>query len=139
MDMSSSLPYIHGEPRTHVSRLILSPGSPVPAPRTYHASCLLSKFMIVSAGEANNTDLNDMWALDLELAYWFKLDIISRGAENQFISKRFHTISTLSQNRVVSFGGCHSEYVHLNEVNVFYLDCFIQSNGENCSVNCERL
>ena len=81
--------------------------------------------MVVSGGEANNTDLNDMWALDLENARWFKLDIT--GA--QFMSKRFHTVSTLSENRVVAFGGCHSEYIHLNDVNVFYLDDFVKSAG----------
>ena len=95
--------------------------------------------MIVSAGEANNTDLSDMWALDLERAFWFKLDVVSSGAENQFASKRFHTISTLSKNRVVSFGGCHSEYVHLNDVNVFDLDTFVTSRGESCIVNCVKL
>ena len=40
----------------------------------------------------------------------------------------------MSKNRLVSFGGCHSEYVHLNDVNVFDLDAFIKSDGSNCQV-----
>mmetsp|Transcript_27060 Transcript_27060/g.36164 ORF Transcript_27060/g.36164 Transcript_27060/m.36164 type:complete len:155 (+) Transcript_27060:539-1003(+) len=56
-----------------------------------------------------------------------------------FISKRFHTISKLSKNRVVSFGGCHSEYVHLNDVNIFDLDAFVKSGGADCTVSCTRL
>lgn len=91
--------------------------------------------MVISAGEANNTDLNDMWALDLEGNRWFKLDLTS----SQFMSKRFHTVSTLSQNRVVSFGGCHSEYVHLNDVNVFDLDDFVKTAGANLQVTCIKL
>ena len=55
------------------------------------------------------------------------------------MSKRFHTISSLSKNRVVSFGGCHSEYVHLNDVNVFDLQAFVSSRGETCAVNCVKL
>lgn len=64
----------------------------MPCPRTYHASCLAGHYMIVSGGEANNTDLNDMWALDLNRACWFKFEL----AGNNFMSKRFHTVSGLS-------------------------------------------
>ena len=39
----------------------------------------------------------------------------------------------------MTFGGCHSEYVHLNDVNVFQLDNFVRSNGMNRQVNCVRL
>jgi len=49
----------------------------MPSARTYHASCLVDKFMLVSAGEANNTDLNDLWALNLEQNFWHKLDLIT--------------------------------------------------------------
>jgi hypothetical protein len=31
-------------------------------------------------------------------------------------------------NRVVTFGGCHSEYMHLNDVNIFDLTNFIDNN-----------
>ena len=91
--------------------------------------------MIVSGGEANNTDLNDMWALDLKNAQWFKLELL----EGTFTSKRFHTVSSVSKNRVVSFGGCHSEYVHLNDVNIFDLSRFIDSDGHICQVICSKL
>ena len=91
--------------------------------------------MIVSGGEYNNTDLNDMWALDLEISKWFKLELF----ENSFASKRFHTVSSLSKNRLVSFGGCHSEYTHLNDVNIFDLTRFIESEGLSCQVNCMKL
>ena len=65
-----------------VRRLILQEGSPVPAPRTYHASCLVDKYMVVSGGEANNTDLCDLWALDLDRAHWYKLEVHCSSAAN---------------------------------------------------------
>ena len=83
--------------------MTLSPGSPVPSPRTYHASCLVDKYMLVSAGEANNTDLNDLWAMNLDTKFWYKLDLDSQGHDQKFVSKRFHTVSSLSKSRVVSF------------------------------------
>lgn len=46
----------------------------MPSARTYHASCLVGKFMIVTGGEANS-DLNDMWALDLEDQIWYKPEL----------------------------------------------------------------
>ena len=43
----------------------------VPIARTYHASCLVGKYMVVSGGEAAVlADLQDMWAFDLELRIW---------------------------------------------------------------------
>ena len=84
--------------------------------------------MVICGGEANNSDLNDVWALDLEQLTWSKLDLVFNGIGG-FSSKRFHTISTLSQNRIVSFGGCHSEYQHLNDVHIFDLGSFVESNG----------
>ena len=56
--------------RTKVERMRLAEGSPMPSPRTYHASCLVDKFMVVSGGEANNTDMTDMWALKIEEGRW---------------------------------------------------------------------
>lgn len=56
--------------RTKVERMRLAEGSPMPSPRTYHASCLVDKFMVVSGGEANNTDMTDMWALNIEEGKW---------------------------------------------------------------------
>ena len=45
-----------------------------------------------------------------------------------FKAKRFHTVSAISRNRVISFGGCHSEYVHLNDLNIFDLTDFVESS-----------
>lgn len=47
----------------------------MPLPRTYHASCLVGQYMIVVGGESNNTDMQDLWALDLEAGRWAKLEI----------------------------------------------------------------
>ena len=91
--------------------------------------------MVVSGGEANNTDLNDMWALDLDRKVWFRMELMT----SLFTSKRFHTVSTLSKNRVIAFGGCHSEYVHLNEVNIIDLSAFVESEGGSCQVTCAKL
>ncbi len=54
-----------------------------------------------------------------------------------FHAKRFHTASAVSNNRVVTFGGCHSEYVHLNEVNIFDLTNFVLNGDTN--INCEKV
>ena len=111
---------------TRVERITLAEGTPLPSPRTYHASCLVDKYMVVSGGEANNTDMTDMWALDIELCKWHQFEISDVSC---FQAKRFHSLSAMSDNRVVTFGGCHSEYVHLNDVNVFYLNDFVKSGG----------
>jgi hypothetical protein len=60
-----------------VERLRLQDDSPMPLPRTYHASCLVGQYMIVVGGESNNTDMQDLWALDLEAGRWAKLEIIN--------------------------------------------------------------
>jgi hypothetical protein len=107
-----------------------------PLARTYHASCLLDKFMIVSGGEAQIlADLQDLWAFNLETREWRELKFTER-----FHAKRFHTASAISGNRVVTFGGCHSEYVHLNEVNIFDLTNFVSKGDVNIScikVDCK--
>ena len=121
---------------TTVESLELDNQSPIPSARTYHASCLVDKFMIVSGGESNNTDMNDMWALNILKKIWYQLEIQELSC---FTAKRFHTISLISGNKVVTFGGCHSEYAHLNDVNVFDLDLFVQSDGENKVVDCVKL
>lgn len=48
-------------------------------PRTYHASCLIDKYMVVIGGEAVS-DQSDLWALDLEQGLWHKPDV--RGIES---------------------------------------------------------
>ena len=60
---------------TRVEKLNLKEDSPIPSARTYHASCLVSKFMVISGGEANNTDMTDMWALDIIKKRWAELEI----------------------------------------------------------------
>ena len=45
----------------------------IPAPRTYHASCIVGKYMIVCGGEAAASDLADIYALNLETLVWYKL------------------------------------------------------------------
>jgi len=47
----------------------------IPSARTYHASTLVDKYMIVVGGESNSSDLNDLWALDLEQKKWFRPDV----------------------------------------------------------------
>lgn len=49
----------------YVKKVQVSPDSPLPSPRTYHASCLISKYMVTISGEANS-DLKDLWAFDLD-------------------------------------------------------------------------
>jgi N-acetylneuraminic acid mutarotase len=49
---------------------------------------------------------------------WIKPEI---EGQDSFCHKRFHTASTVG-TKIVTFGGCHSEYVHLNDLNIFELD-----------------
>lgn len=39
----------------------------------------------------------------------------------------------------MSFGGCHSEYVHLNDVNTFDLTNFVDSDGIDTRITCQKL
>jgi len=73
--------------------------------------------MVTIGGEANS-DLKDLWAFDLESAMWYNPDI---DFKDYYTPKRFHTISAINESQIVSFGGCHSEYVHLNEMHLFDL------------------
>ena len=80
---------------TKVESVWLAFESPKPSERTYHASCLVEKFMIVSGGEANNTDLSDMWAFNILDKTWYELEIPEIHC---FQAKRFHSISSVSGN-----------------------------------------
>lgn len=55
---------------------ILTDYDKFPSPRTYHAATLVDKFMVVVGGESNSSDLNDLWALDLNFQTWHKPSII---------------------------------------------------------------
>jgi hypothetical protein len=77
--------------------------------------------MVVIGGEASS-DLRDFWALDLETNTWFKPEV---SQFENFTPKRFHSASVLADNRVVTFGGCHSEYIHMNEMHIFDLSNFL--------------
>lgn len=91
-------------------------------PRTYHASCLVDKYMVILGGESQNSDLGDLWLLDLEINEWIKPHV--EGGQS-FTPKRFHTANTIKSSKVITFGGCHSEYVHLNDLNVFDFSSFL--------------
>ena len=90
--------------------------------------------MIVLGGEAYNADMNDLWALDLEASKWLKLSINNADC---FKAKRFHTVSALSRNKIISFGGCHSEYDHLNDINIFDMSRFLENSVTQ--VACSKL
>lgn len=77
--------------------------------------------MVTVGGEAN-TDLRDLWALDLQERVWHKPEL---HFNEYFTPKRFHTINAISETKVISFGGCHSEYVHMNEMHIFDLSKFL--------------
>lgn len=36
-------------------------------------------------------------------------------------------MSSLSDTKVVTFGGCHSEYVHMNEMHIFDCSAFLSA------------
>lgn len=114
-----------------MEQLEIREGSDFPSQRTYHAATLVERFMVVLGGETQS-DLNDFWALDLESRTWHKPDVL--GANN-FKPKRFHTAVTLNKTQVVTFGGCHSEYQYMNDLNVFEMKDFIQ-NPSQATVQC---
>lgn len=119
-----------------MTKVALKENSPIPSPRTYHASCLLGKYMIIVGGEANS-DLKDLWALDLEERLWHKPEI---SFFDSYTPKRFHSVSALNDHQVVTFGGCHSEYVHMNEMHVFDLADFLAAPADlGTRVVCKRL
>jgi hypothetical protein len=96
--------------------------------------------MVIVGGESSSSDLNDLWALDLENKKWYKPSI--NGIDN-FYAKRFHTANTIQKHKVITFGGCHSEYVHLNDLNVFDMENFLKHpepmvDGNNAVV-CTRV
>ena len=107
----------HNPKELHLSKVTYATPNLVPEARTYHASCLVNQFMIVIGGEANS-DLKDFWALNLDTNCWFKPQV---EGFNTYTGKRFHTASTISNSKVITFGGCHSEYVHMNEMHIFDL------------------
>ena len=80
---------------TKVESVSLALENSTPSARTYHASCLVKKFMVVSGGEANNTDLSDLWAFNILDKTWYELEILEIHC---FQAKRFHSISAVSQN-----------------------------------------
>ena len=85
--------------------------------------------MIVLGGESNS-DLSDLWALDLDENVWFKPEI---NFKDPFTPKRFHSVSTLNDHSIVTFGGCHSEYVHMNEMHEFDLSDFLENPSSSDS------
>lgn len=119
-----------------VERMRLKDDSPLPQPRTYHASCLVGRFMVVIGGESNNTDMQDLWVLDVEDGRWYQLSISN---QESFKSKRFLSVSAVSGNRIITFGGCHSEYEHVNDLDMFDLTAFIESGCSNLTVMCTKL
>ena len=83
--------------------------------------------MVVMGGEANS-DLKDFWALNLDTMRWFKPTI--EGFSN-YTAKRFHTASTISESKIITFGGCHSEYIHMNEMHLFEMNEFLANFQTN--------
>ena len=78
--------------------------------------------MVVIGGEATS-DLKDFWALDLDQQVWKNPEV---QYHEHYTPKRFHTASAISDYQIITFGGCHSEYVHLNEMHIFDLSQFLQ-------------
>ena len=92
--------------------------------------------MVVIGGEGNS-DLKDFWALDLEEMMWFKPEI---NFVDHYSAKRFHSVCQINQTQVITFGGCHSEYVHMNEMHIFDLAQFLQTpNQPESRVQCKKI
>ena len=81
--------------------------------------------MVVIGGEANS-DLKDFWCFDLDNSKWYKPEM---DHFDYYTPKRFHTASAISDTKLITFGGCHSEYVHMNEMHLFDLSAFLLKPG----------
>jgi hypothetical protein len=92
--------------------------------------------MVIVGGEAMS-DLRDIWTLNLDTMVWYKPEV--EGFDS-YTPKRFHTVSTITDTQIITFGGCHSEYVHMNELHVFELSQFFEdpSNIENM-IKCTKI
>lgn len=98
-----------------------------PDKRTYHAATLVSKFIVTCGGEGRG-DLNDFWAFDIQRREWCQPEV--QGKET-FCAKRFHTMTTIQDTKAITFGGCHSDYVFLNDINLFDLTSFLKNPARN--------
>lgn len=111
------------EGKVNVSKVIPS-SSIKPVERTYHSATIIKNLMIVIAGEARG-DLRDFWVFDLDARTWAEPEVI--GFES-FVAKRFHTANTLTDSKIVTFGGCYQDYVYLNDMHVFDLSCYVSGS-----------
>ena len=119
-----------------MSKVEYAANSPVPSTRTYHATCFIKNYMVIVGGEANS-DLRDIWALNLDTLMWYKPEV--QGFDN-YTPKRFHTVSAITDTKIVTFGGCHSEYVHMNELHVFELSKFFEDPSDiNNMIECTKV
>jgi len=80
--------------------------------------------------------MQDVWAFNLNSNVWVQVD--QDGIES-FKPKRFHSSSAISSNRMLTFGGCFAEYVHMNDLNIFDFDQFVKSDGTNKHVTCTKV
>ena len=94
--------------------------------------------MIIVGGESDS-DLNDIWVFSFIEKQWVKPQIIGG---NLFRPKWFLSASTIKKDKVITFGGCHSEYVHLNDLNIFEFQDFLENPNKftnRCSIICTRV
>jgi hypothetical protein len=84
--------------------------------------------MIIIGGEADS-DMNDLWSYSFLTNSWTQ-PVIEGGA--CFIPKRFHSANTIQETKILTFGGCHSEYMHLNDLNLFDLTDFEKTGVITC-------
>ena len=68
--------------------------------------------------------MKDFWAFDLETSNWYAPEI---EFQDFYTPKRFHTLNAINDKPLISFGGCHSEYAHLNEMHIFELSDFLEA------------
>jgi hypothetical protein len=90
--------------------------------------------MVIIGGEGQN-DLKDLWVLNLDTEIWEEPVI---EWSSHYTAKRFHSASTISDTQVVTFGGCHSEYVHLNELHLFDMKNYLEMGYEH-PVTCTEI
>ena len=95
---------------------------------------MIRNYIVTCGGEAQG-DLNDFWTFDVETKRWHKPDVF--GIES-FCAKRFHTMTTISNTKVITFGGCHSDYVFLNDINLFDLTGYCEDPRRN-PIYCSKI
>ena len=85
---------------------------PAPWERTYHSSAILYPYIVVFGGEGIS-DLDDLWAYNMETKTW--KEIKTSSGQVKPCARRFHTSVFLGKEFYV-IAGCHGKYRSMGDI-----------------------